>query len=149
MSLLDRIDAGHREHVRERLQRNQMAWLSTVSAAGQPEILPIWFLWRADETLLLYSRPETRKLANIAANPRVAVALDVTDFGRDTVRILGTAKVDGSEPPAASNPAYVTKYEERLAALFGDVQAFSDLFSVPLVISPARIVSPPPSPGVI
>src|SRR5215207_4423584 len=95
------LSPERRERVRTRLQTNLMAWLTTVSSAGKPDTVPVWFLVR-DETnsVLLYSRPGKRKLSNIATNPNVALGLDVTDIGRDIFRIEGTAKVVADHPRA-------------------------------------------------
>ncbi len=42
----------------ERLQREQVIWLSTVNAKGMPQPSPVWFLWQ-DETFIIYSQPST------------------------------------------------------------------------------------------
>jgi PPOX class probable F420-dependent enzyme len=94
---------------------------------------------RDDETILLYSRPEKDKLRNIAANPKVSFALDVTDIGRNIVRLEGTARRARDQPPANEHPAYLVKYTERLGALFGTPEQFAALFSAALIITPARL----------
>jgi PPOX class probable F420-dependent enzyme len=139
---------GHREHVEERLRRNLIAWLITVRPDGQPECVPVWYLMRDDEAMLIYSQPASRKLGNIMSNPKVTLALDVSDLGRDNIRVNGTAARAGDVPPAARNEPYAAKYAERIAAEFGTLEKFSGLFSVPVLISPTRLLSPAPSPGV-
>ena len=49
-----------------------MAGLTTVRPDGQPVSVPVWFLMRDDETILLYSQPGKNKLRNIASNPKVS-----------------------------------------------------------------------------
>jgi len=42
-----------REHVEARLRSKLMAWLTTVRPDGRPESVPVWFLVRDDETILV------------------------------------------------------------------------------------------------
>ncbi|HEY4610627.1 MAG TPA: TIGR03667 family PPOX class F420-dependent oxidoreductase [Ilumatobacteraceae bacterium] len=122
-----------------RLQTNLMAWLTTVSPAGRPDMVPVWFLLRDDDSFLIYSRPAKAKLRNIAANPNVALGLDVTDIGRDIIRIEGTAVHAGQQPPADQVPQYVAKYTERIGAIFGTAERFAAAFSEAIVITPRKL----------
>ncbi|HZX53928.1 MAG TPA: TIGR03667 family PPOX class F420-dependent oxidoreductase [Ilumatobacteraceae bacterium] len=122
-----------------RLQTNLMAWLTTVSPAGRPDMVPVWFLLRDDDSFLIYSRPAKAKLRNIAANPNVALGLDVTDIGRDIIRIEGIAVHAGQQPPADQVPQYVAKYTERIGAIFGTAERFAAAFSEAIVITPRKL----------
>src|SRR5260221_10420609 len=106
-----------------------MPWLTTARLACQPDIMPVWFLVRDDETILVYSQPKKIKLRNISENPKVALGLDVTDIGRDIIRIDGTAELADDVPPADRQPQYAAKYAERIRATFGTPPPFSALFS--------------------
>jgi PPOX class probable F420-dependent enzyme len=128
-----------RTHVEGRLRGNLMAWLTTVRPDGRPDTVPVWFLLREDETVLVYSRPSKTKLANIAHNPHVALCLDVTDVGRDVIRLVGVAEHAPGVPPADHVPQYVIKYAERIGALFGSPAQFAADYSQPLVITPERL----------
>ena len=139
MKLTSHLPPAERDRVEGRLHSNLIAWLTTVRPDGQPVTVPVWFLLRDDETILLYSRPEKGKLRNIAANPKVSFALDVTDIGRNIVRLEGTARLVRDQPPADEHPAYLAKYTERLAAMFGTPGQFASLFSAALIITPARL----------
>jgi PPOX class probable F420-dependent enzyme len=139
MDLTAHLPVERRERVEARLRGNLMAWLTTVRPDGQPVSVPVWFLLRDDATILVYSRPGKAKLRNIAANPKVSLTLDVTDIGRDVVRIEGTARPTGDEPPASEQPAYVAKYLERIGALFGTPERFAEEFSDALVITPTTL----------
>jgi PPOX class probable F420-dependent enzyme len=139
LKLTSHLPTADRERVEARLRTNLMAWLTTVRPDGQPVTVPVWFLLRDDETILLYSRPQVAKLTNIAANPKVSFALDVTDIGRNIVRLEGTARRGPDMPAANEEPAYLAKYIERMAALFGTPDQFAALFSAALIITPARL----------
>ena len=82
-----------------RLHEERLAWLTTVSPRGTPQPVLVWFLWDGDASILLYSRPDTPKLRNIAKNPRVSLHLDGNGQGGDAVVCLGQASVS-DDPPA-------------------------------------------------
>lgn len=111
------IDTGTRAGARaaERLGRELILWLTTVSPAGQPQTSPVWFLW-IDGEILLYSRAATPRIANLQANPRVAANLDGDGEGGDVVSIEGVARIVSEQAVADGvPPAYVAKYAALLA----------------------------------
>lgn len=139
MKLTEHLPAERRSHVEARLHGNLMAWLTTVRPDGQPVSVPVWFLLREDETIVVYSEPNKLKLRNLQQNPRVALGLDVTDLGRDIIRLDGTARQVEDISPADQNRQYVAKYTERIGALFGTADKFAELFSTALLITPTRV----------
>ena len=139
MRLTSGLEDDRRQRVESRLRTNLMAWLTTVTPDGKPDTVPVWYLLRDDETVLVYSRPGKAKLRNIDRNPAVALGLDVTDLGRDVIRLEGTATRWPGAPPADQVPAYVAKYVERIAAIFGTAERFAALFSEAVVITPTRL----------
>jgi PPOX class probable F420-dependent enzyme len=139
MKLTSHLPDDRRAHVEGRLRANLMAWLTTVRPDGRPDSVPVWFLLRDDETILIYSQPGKIKLRNIADNPQVALALDVTDIGRDIIRMDGTAEHVPGFPPADQVPEYAAKYAERIGTLFGTAAQFAAKFPEPLIITPRRL----------
>jgi PPOX class probable F420-dependent enzyme len=139
MQLASHLPPGDRERVEARLRSNLMAWLTTVRPDGQPVSVPVWFLMREDDSIVLYSEPGKEKLRNIAGNPKVSLGLDVTDIGRDIVRIEGVARQAYDQPPANQELAYLAKYTERIGAMFGTPERFAELFSAALIITPTRL----------
>ena len=139
MELTNALPPDRRERVKIRLQTNLMAWLTTVNPAGRPDTVPVWFLLRDDGSVLIYSQPDKAKLRNIDANPNVALGLDVTDIGRDIIRIEGTAARATGHPSADQVPEYAAKYTERIGAIFGTVENFAAAFSAAIVITPSRL----------
>src|ERR1700691_3158388 len=100
MKLTSHLPDDRRAHVEGRLRANLMAWLTTVRPDGRPDSVPVWFLLRDDETILIYSQAAKIKLRNIGHNPQVALGLDVTDVGRDVIRVEGKAVAVPGFPPA-------------------------------------------------
>jgi PPOX class probable F420-dependent enzyme len=116
-----------------------MAWLTTVRRDGRPDTVPVWYLLRDDETILIYSQAAKAKLRNISHNPQVALGLDVTDLGRDVIRIEGAAEHVPGFSPANEVPEYLAKYTERIGALFGTAAQFAAQYSEALIITPQRL----------
>jgi PPOX class probable F420-dependent enzyme len=121
-----------------RLREERLAWLTTVSPRGTPQPVPVWFLWDGDASILLYSRPGTPKLRNIAENPRVALHLDGNGQGGNIVVCVGHASVS-TDPSADEVPEYVEKYAGLIERNRWSPASFSADYSVPLRIAITRI----------
>jgi PPOX class probable F420-dependent enzyme len=139
VELTSHLAPRDRERVESRLRHNLMAWLTTVRPDGQPVTVPVWFLLREDETILLFSTPNAAKLRNLAANPKVSLALDVCDLGRNIVRLEGIATPVDDQPAADKQPAYLAKYAERIAAMFGTPLEFAAQYSTAVIITPTKV----------
>ena len=122
----------------ERLRQEIIGWLTTVSPQGAPQPVPVWFLWDGAGSVLVYSRPDMRKLRNIEANPKVSLNLDSDGVDADIVICSGEVRVT-DDPPATEVPEYVEKYAERIAALGWTPDSFAADFSIPLRIDLTRI----------
>jgi PPOX class probable F420-dependent enzyme len=125
-------------HAAKRLREEIIGWLTTVTAEGAPRPIPVWFLWDGDRSILLYSRPDKRKLRNIAANPKVSLNLDSDRVDADIVICWGQIRVS-DDPPSNEVPDYLEKYRERIAALGWTPESFAGDFSIPLRIDVSRI----------
>jgi PPOX class probable F420-dependent enzyme len=139
MSLTAHLPSDRRASVEARLRSNLMAWLTTVSPTGRPDSVPVWFLFRDDDSILVYSQPGKPKLRNVEANEHVSLGLDVTDIGRDIIRFVGTAVLSKNHPRADRVPEYVAKYTERIGAIFGTPERFAEAFSEAIVITPSKL----------
>lgn len=120
-----------------RLREEEVAWLTTVRSDGQPQSVPVWFLWDGD-TFLLYSRPGQQKLKNIGQNSRVGLNLNSNARGGDVVRVEGTAEVVPDVPPANEVGEYLEKYRQAIARIGFDPEGFARAYSVALRVTPAR-----------
>ena len=137
MRTLDRNDPAHAA-VDERLRSGLVIWLTTVTAAGQPQTTPVWYRWDG-EAFLFFSQPGRPKLANIAANPNVALHPVGAQDAEDAVAIEGTAALDPSVPPADRIPDYITKYLGLIDGFGWTPTSFAADYSVAVRVTPTRI----------
>jgi PPOX class probable F420-dependent enzyme len=128
-------DAGRKAE--RRLREEEIVWMTTVRADGQPQSVPVWFL-RDENEFLIYSQPNRQKLKNIARNPRVGLNLDSNEHGGDVVRMEGTARIVEDAPLASEIGPYVEKYRESIARIGFDVEGFAREYSTAVWITPER-----------
>lgn len=124
--------------VAQRLQNEQIIWLTTVGADGTPQPSPVWFLWDGT-TLLIYSRPNTPKLKNIARNSRVALNFDGDGRGGNIVVLTGEAHVDENAPSGDQIPEYVAKYADGMLRLGATPEQFGIEYGVALRVTPTKL----------
>ncbi len=130
-------ESAQDQHALERLERDKIAWLTSVTPDGQPQTFPVWFLWEAGE-VLVYSSKKAKRNANIAANPRVSIHLEGDSDGGDLVIVEGMAHIDDATPPPDRHEAYMAKYGEWMVRDLGSVEAFLAEYIVPVRITPTR-----------
>ena len=131
----DRENAEHRAAL-ARLESELAIWFTSVDRAGQPQTGPVWYVWQ-DDSVLVYSRNEARRVANIAANPRVVLHLNHDGTGSDVVSFQGLAKVDASAATADRNPGYMRKYGGFIASM--SHEEFGRRYGVPIRVRPLRV----------
>jgi PPOX class probable F420-dependent enzyme len=101
-----------------KLAGNRNFWVVTVSANGRPHALPVWAVWDDDEHRLAFScGPSSRKAANLAANPRVVVALDDTV---ECVSVEGRAAVVADD---ARRDTWIDRYLTKYVPMAPDLSA--------------------------
>jgi len=128
-------EAGSRAH--RPLREEGIIWLTTVRFDGQPQSVPVWFLWEG-ETFLIYSQPGRQKLKNIGRNPHVGLHLKSNSRSGDVVRVEGTAEILEDFPPATGIGEYVEKYRESIARIGFEPDRFARTYSVALRVTPDR-----------
>ena len=127
------IDTGARAD--RRLREERITRLTTVRSDGQPQSVPVWFLWDGD-SFLIYSQPDRQKLKNIGRNPRLWLHLNSNDRGGDVVRVEGIAEILDGFPPATEIPECLEKYRKSIARIGFDPEAFARAYSVALRVTP-------------
>lgn len=120
-----------------RLDEEPIIWLTTVRPSGQPQTSAVWFLRHGDE-FLIYSLPDTARVTNIAANPRVALNLDGNGRGGDIVTMEGIARIDRDAPPAHEIPAYVAKYRSYMERNGWTPEVFAAKYPVAIKVTAQR-----------
>ena len=130
------MNEGDRAHVDRRLKGDLIIWLTTVNARGQPQTSPVWFWWDG-ASVLLFSMPRSRKVANIRANPHVSLNLDGNGQGGDIVSIEGTAELF-EDKPLTEFPEYLDRYAEKLKAMGYESEPFAHAFSACIRVIPTR-----------
>ena len=128
-------EAGVRAEERPRSEK--IAWLATVRPDGQPQSVPVWFLWDGKD-FLVYSRPGARKLRNIEANPEINLNLNSNAGGGDVVRAECVAEVLADAPPAVEVGPHLEKYREGIARIGFDPGGFARAYSVAIRATPTR-----------
>jgi PPOX class probable F420-dependent enzyme len=123
---------------REHLERDVVAWLTTVAPDGRVQSSLISFLHDGAD-LFFYSQPNTPKLRNIAHAPLVSFHLQSDPYGDHSLIIEGTALIDGTIPPLDAHERYRAKYAEPHAHWGLDFTRTALDFSVPIRIRPSRV----------
>ncbi|MDH3731067.1 MAG: TIGR03667 family PPOX class F420-dependent oxidoreductase [Acidimicrobiia bacterium] len=121
----------------DRLSAEHIIWMTTVTPGGQPQASPVWYLWDGS-VFWVYSLDPTRRLDNIAANPRVSLSLNSDDAGSNIVVVEGNAEVVTDAPQSYEVPGYLARYENRMSP-WGGPQGFAAKYSAAIKITPTRV----------
>lgn len=113
-------------------------WFTTVREDGTPQPTPVWFL-RENDTFLIYSYPNTKKLRNIHHSSKVALNFNDDDDGEHFIVITGEAVVDDSAPPIHLNPAYIAKYADGFQRLNWTPEYMGSRFTTAIRVTPTHI----------
>ena len=101
----------------ERLERARNYWIATSRPDGRPHLMPVWGVW-VEGALYFGTDRGSRKARNVAANPAMAVHVDIED---DAVILEGDAReVTGKATLDAVDRAYLKKYRMKLTDAPGD-----------------------------
>lgn len=127
-----------RPDIQERLEGELVAWMTTVSPAGQPQTSPVWFLVE-DDAIVIYSLEGTPRTRNIRTNPRVCLNLNSTPSGGEIVIIEGAAEIVRDGAPASADGRYVAKYETPMKDLGMTPESFAADYPVRIHVQPTRL----------
>lgn len=119
------------------LEREPVVWLSTVGEDGSPHLVPTWFVWDG-ELVTIVSKPGARKARDIAAEPRVMLAMGDADDDFDVGLLRARGAIDPDPTPTALPPGFVEKYGERIADLGLTPAQFARTYSLVIHLSPVQ-----------
>jgi PPOX class probable F420-dependent enzyme len=92
----------------ERLDREVMGWLTTITTKGRPQSSAVCFVAR-DDAIYIQSQRDAAKLRNIRANGKVSFHLDGDGVGGDILTIDADAEILDAPPPGLLD-SYSEKY---------------------------------------
>lgn len=138
------VDPGDERgaHALARLAADRIGWLTTITPDGQPQTMPIWFLW-VDGEILIYGDHRARRNRNLEANPMVSMHLNDDGSGNDIVVIEGEARMEPDYPQVPDNPAYLQKYDGWIDQYVDGPAKMAQTYNLPILIRPTRVVSIP------
>ena len=121
-------------HLREEI----VVWMTTVTPAGDPLPMPVWFVWDGGELVRMHSRRGAR-VRNIEANPRVSLNFSGDGRGGDIVVLSGRATAGPGLPQADQDPEYLEKYRDHIARIGMTPETFVQTYEVPVRIELTRV----------
>jgi PPOX class probable F420-dependent enzyme len=121
-------------HLREEI----VVWMTTVTPAGEPLPMPVWFVWDGGELVRMHSRRSAR-VRNIEASPHVSLNFSGDGRGGDIVVLSGRATADPDMPRADQDPEYLAKYSEHIARIGMTPETFAQTYEVPVRIELTRV----------
>jgi PPOX class probable F420-dependent enzyme len=125
-------------HVKRRLGKEQIIWLTTVDFNDVPQPRPVWFHWD-DETILIFSESGKAKLRHIERNPKISLNFNTDEDGGDVAVIGGEARIMDAPPASNRVKAYLRKYREGIKSLDMTVAEFSAAYTVPILVTPKAL----------
>jgi PPOX class probable F420-dependent enzyme len=118
------------------LETEPVLWLSTTSADGAPNLVPIWFAWDG-ATIVIRSKPGARKVRNLQREPRAMLAFGNAEDDFDIGLLEATAMI---EPGFATElpVAFRDKYSDRIGRLGLTPAQFARTYSQTIRLTPDR-----------
>jgi PPOX class probable F420-dependent enzyme len=100
--------------VANRLEKEQIVWLTTTKADGTPLPNPVWFYWTGEQFLVFTDRTSV-KWKNMGRNSSVAINLNSNSDGGDVAIFQAEATLNGPPPSKVELDSYALKYKEGMA----------------------------------
>ena len=124
--------------VARHLRDERIAWLTTVTPGGSPVPAPVWFWWDGDDSVFVFSLPDTARTRNLEHNPKVSLNFAGDGWGGDIVILSGRAQVEAGLSADRLAP-YVKKYGWGFERLRVTPKQFAARYSVPIRITLTKV----------
>jgi PPOX class probable F420-dependent enzyme len=102
--------------VADRLDKEQIIWLTTTKSDGTPLPNPVWFYWTGAQ-FLIFTESKSVKWRNMSGNPRVALNLNSDADGAEVAIFQAEAGLSGPPPSREEVDSYALKYREGMLSI--------------------------------
>lgn len=124
--------------IKDRLEQEQIIWLTTVDAKQTPQPRPVWFYWDG-ETILIFSQSDGAKVRHITRRSHVALNFNTDAYGGNVGVILGEAQVSNEPVEPTLLKAYFRKYAEGIKSIGLTPEMMSHQYSTVIRVTPQAI----------
>lgn len=121
------------------LHTEEVLWLSTFGTDGFPGLVPIWFSWDG-EAILVVSKPNAEKVADMRATPRVMIALGDAEEDFDVGLIEARAELPDTPADRFLPESHWTKYAADLASIGLTREEYVRTYSQAVRLVPVRFL---------
>jgi len=119
------------------LRCNTIIWFTTVTPGGVPQPNPVWYYWNGQD-IIIYSKPESRRIKNITHNPHVSLHLEGAGvMGDNVIVIIGLAEIKNEYKKI--NEGYRKKYSSYLQGIGTTWKDLKRSYSVEIKVVPTKI----------
>jgi PPOX class probable F420-dependent enzyme len=125
------------ERVEHFLMTEEVLWLSTFGTDGFPGLVPIWFSWDG-EAILIVSKPNAEKVADMRADARVMVALGDAEEDFDVGLIEARAELVDTPADGFLPESHWVKYAKDLAGIGLTREEYVRAYSQAVRLVPVR-----------
>jgi PPOX class probable F420-dependent enzyme len=119
------------------LRTSAVVWLSTVRPDGRPHLVPIWFWWDG-ASILIATKPQARKVANLRTTPDCMVAIGDAGANFDVALIEARAELVETPTSDLLDAGLFAKYRALMAEVGLTRATFERLYSQVVRITPTR-----------
>jgi len=126
------------QKIEQRLQQEQIIWLTTVDSHHTPQPRPVWFHWDG-QTILIFSQVKGAKVRHIKDNPHVALNFNTDEDGGEVGVIIGEGAISKEPVSAGRMQAYLEKYEQGIRDIGLTPEAMLTEYPVVILVTPLAV----------